>query len=719
MRRGLSVASLTAGVALLGVVVAVPLGLREQAIFGAVVLAAALAFGRSRSRLATVALAAGSVAVSARYIAWRVTTIGAAEPSAEAALGALLLAAEGYTFLMLVLGYGQSVATLRRDPEPLPDDPSAWPSVDVFIPTYNEPLEVVRATVLAASALDWPRDRLRIFLLDDGRRPAFRAFAARAGIGYLTRSDNAHAKAGNINAALKRTRGDFIAVFDCDHVPARSFLQMTMGGFLRDPKLALVQTPHHFYSPDPFERNLRTFRRVPNEGELFYGLIQRGNDLWNAAFFCGSCAVLRRSALQAVGGIAVETVTEDAHTALRLHRAGYRSAYLALPQAAGLATESFAAHVGQRIRWARGGAQIFRLDNPLLGRGLTLPQRVCYGTAMLHFFSGIPRLVFMLAPLWYLFLELHVFNALPITALAYALPHMAHAAATNSRIQGRFRHSFWSGVYETALAFYTALPTTLAVLDPKAGRFNVTAKGGRIERSYFDWRIARPHLALAVLQLCGLAAGAWRLWSGHGEADAVLVNMAWTLHGLLIVGAILAVACEQRQVRSAPRVPARIPAMLQLASGHSLGAHTLDLSLGGARLAAATEHAPEEGDRLWLSFLGIGEERPIPAEVVTREDGQLRLKFVGATLEEEAAVVEAIFGRADAWLRWREGRGLEHPVRSIGQVAIHALSGAYRIGAALRAASARVSPAPAPPALRPAPAGEAAGPVVAAAGSAL
>lgn len=167
------------------------------------------------------------------------------------------------------------------------------------------------------------------------------------------RPDNKHAKAGNLNHALGVTDSELIAIFDCDHVPVRSFLQMTVGWFLKDPKLALVQTPHHFFSPDPFERNLGSFRRRPNEGELFYGLIQDGNDMWNAAFFCGSCAVLRRTALESIGGFAVETVTEDAHTALRMHRQGWSSAYLSIPQAAGLATESLSAHIGQRIRWAR------------------------------------------------------------------------------------------------------------------------------------------------------------------------------------------------------------------------------------------------------------------------------------------------------------------------------------------------------------------------------
>jgi cellulose synthase (UDP-forming) len=202
----------------------------------------------------------------------------------------------------------------------MPRDPNQWPSVDVLIPTYNEPLEVVRATLLAAKAIDWPPDKLHVACLDDGRRDEFKQFCEAAGITYVTRPDNTDAKAGNINHALQQMRGEYVAIFDCDHLPTRSFLQFTMGWMLRDPKMALVQTPHHFHSPDPFEKNFKIFRRIPNEEDLFYGLVQPGNDLWNATFFCGSCAVLRRSALEEVGGIATGTVTEDAHTALKMHR---------------------------------------------------------------------------------------------------------------------------------------------------------------------------------------------------------------------------------------------------------------------------------------------------------------------------------------------------------------------------------------------------------------
>ncbi|MDF4942105.1 glycosyltransferase, partial [Vibrio parahaemolyticus] len=194
---------------------------------------------------------------------------------------------------------------------------------DLMIPTYNEDLDVVKATVYASLGVDWPKDKLNIHILDDGKRDSFRDFAKSVGVNYIRRPTNEHAKAGNINYALKQTSGEFVAIFDCDHIPTRAFFQLTMGMFLKDPKLALIQTPHHFFSPDPFERNLSNFRNVPNEGNLFYGLIQDGNDLWDATFFCGSCAILRREPLEEVGGIAVETVTEDAHTSLRMHRLGY------------------------------------------------------------------------------------------------------------------------------------------------------------------------------------------------------------------------------------------------------------------------------------------------------------------------------------------------------------------------------------------------------------
>ncbi|ECA6802436.1 TPA: cellulose biosynthesis cyclic di-GMP-binding regulatory protein BcsB [Salmonella enterica] len=370
----------------------------SQFIFLLLLWGVALLVRRMPGRFSALMLIVLSLTVSCRYIWWRYTSTLNWDDPVSLVCGLILLFAETYAWIVLVLGYFQVVWPLNRQPVPLPKEMSQWPTVDIFVPTYNEDLNVVKNTIYASLGIDWPKDKLNIWILDDGGRESFRQFARHVGVHYIARATHEHAKAGNINNALKHAKGEFVAIFDCDHVPTRSFLQMTMGWFLKEKQLAMMQTPHHFFSPDPFERNLGRFRKTPNEGTLFYGLVQDGNDMWDATFFCGSCAVIRRKPLDEIGGIAVETVTEDAHTSLRLHRRGYTSAYMRIPQAAGLATESLSAHIGQRIRWARGMVQIFRLDNPLFGKGLKLAQRLCYLNAMFHFLSGIPRLIFLTAP---------------------------------------------------------------------------------------------------------------------------------------------------------------------------------------------------------------------------------------------------------------------------------------------------------------------------------
>jgi len=610
-----------------------------------------------------------SLFASARYIWWRLTQTLGLQSGASFTLGMGLIAAESYTWLIMLLGYVQNAWPLQRRPLPLPLDVRLWPTVDVYIPTYNEPLSVVKPTLLAALGLDWPRDKLNVYLLDDGRRDSFRRYAQECGAHYVVRSDNAHAKAGNLNHALGVSKGEFIAIFDCDHVPVRSFLQTTMGWFLKDPLCAMLQTPHHFFSPDPFEKNLGTFRRVPNEGSLFYGLVQAGNDLWNSAFFCGSCAILRRAPLQQIGGIAVETVTEDAHTALKLHRRGYTTFYLGMIQAAGLATESLSGHVGQRIRWARGMAQIFRLDNPFLGKGLTLFQRLCYGNAMLHFFYGLPRLVFLSAPLAYLYFELHIINAAAATLAAYVLPHLVQANLANSRMQGRFRHSFWAEAYETVLSWYITLPTTLAMINPRAGSFNVTSKGGLIQRNYFDWAISMPYVVLIGMNLIGVLLAIPRLlyWNTY-EGGTVVLNAAWTLFNLVMLGTAVGVAAESRQIRSSHRVPLCLPASLYLPDGRVVHCDTEDYSTGGIAVRLPAPLTLPQGALLHVAISRGGSEFAFPCRAVAAVDTRIGLRLETLSDEQEKQLIACTFGRADAWLDWTAGIPQDQPITSIGEV---------------------------------------------------
>ena len=665
-------------------VVTTPLSFGGQVLFAICTFLLAVWLNRIEGRLVSHILMLLSVLVSTRYMYWRLTeslgSIYSSDRYIDMFFSSGLLAAEFYAYVVLLLGYFQVLWPLNRKPTPLPRDLKEWPVVDIYIPTYNEPLKVVRPTILAALDVDWPKDKLNVYVLDDGKRQQFREFCEQVGAIHITRNNSRHAKAGNLNAAMQKTHGEYIAIFDCDHIPTRSFLQVTIGGFLHDPKLAMVQTPHHFFSPDPFERNLGTFRQVPNEGELFYGLLQDGNDFWDATFFCGSCAVLRRTALEEVGGIAVETVTEDAHTALKMHRRGWSTAYLNIAQAAGLATESLSAHVGQRIRWARGMAQIFRTDNPLLGRGLHFGQRLCYANAMLHFFYGLPRLVFMTAPLSYLFFEAHIISAGALVIAAYALPHIAHGNLTNSRIQGPYRHSFWAEVYETVLATYIMWPTLLAMINPKLGSFNVTAKGGINERTYFDSDIAKPYLWLLVLNLAGVAVGIARaLKFNTHEVDTVVLNILWSVYNLIIISAALAVAWESKQVRRSIRVDTTINARLRVPDGPMIEAVTTDLSEGGVGLKLSQPYPLPQGAEVQVALVPERSLVWTPVRVVRSRGEMLTLEFQPLDVAQERQLVYALFGRADAWVDWSATRPVDRIGESFRTILDFGLAGAIHL----------------------------------------
>jgi cellulose synthase (UDP-forming) len=676
---------------------AVPLPWPQQAMLGGLLVLSALWLHRgSGSYLTTLMLVLLSCFATLRYGIWRVHSVehyfrfhDATWSRLDAFFVLVVLGAELYAFAALVLGYFQTLWPLRRTPVPLPEDPEKWPEVDLLITTYNEPLRLVKYTALAATNIDWPEGKLNVYLLDDGRREEFRAFAEQAGIGYMTRRDNEHAKAGNINAALGRLSAPFVAIFDADHVPTRSFLQLTMGWFERDVNLALLQTPQHYYSPDPFERNLEQFRNIPSENELFYGVVQDGNDLWNATSFCGSCAVLRRRALDEIGGLATETVTEDAHTSIRLQKKGWSTAYINIPQAAGLATERLSGHIRQRVRWARGMTQILRLENPLFARGLKLAQRLCYLNSAAHFLFALPRLVFLMAPLIYL---IYGGTNLPGTwqlILAFAAPHLVMLYLTHLRIQGRHRHSFWNEIYETVLAPYVLLPTIGAFLWPRRPKFNVTAKGQVLHSSFFDRRIARPFVLMLLVNFIGLLCAIPRLhlfagsnlpgWQGwllsvpHRMYDphhvgTIVMNVAWTLFNTILLGVATAVAWESQQRRRAVRVNVEVPGGVVLPDGNVVQGLTGDLSATGVRLWTGSRLNVQPGDAVRIVLPVLDGDASLPATVVRVEDESLRAQFDALSLADEEALTMVLYSRADTWLGWDESRQGDHPVRSFARI---------------------------------------------------
>ncbi|MET0374179.1 MAG: UDP-forming cellulose synthase catalytic subunit [Rhizorhabdus sp.] len=631
----------------------VPLDERSQWLFTGAVIAGAVVLGRGRDRRTTLAIAALSLLVSTRYIVWRTTTTLEFDSVPAFLLGSGLYLAELYAWVILALGFLQTGWPLERPVIEIAGEPDRWPLVDVYIPTYNESLDIVQTTAFAAMDMDYPRDRFRVFILDDGRRPEFQAFARSAGCGYLTRADNLHAKAGNLNEAMKKTDGELIAIFDCDHVPTRAFLQLTVGWFQTDPRLALMQTPHHFYSPDPVQRNLAVAKDMPGEGDLFYGAVQKGNDLWNATFFCGSCAIIRRKALEETRGFAGETVTEDAHTALKLQRKGWNTAYLGARLSAGLATERLVLHVGQRIRWARGMTQIFRIDNPLLGPGLKWQQRLCYLNAMLHFQFPLPRIVFLTSPLSYLILGQNIIHASASLIFAYALPHLFLSMQSGERMQGGDRRPYWGEIYETLLAFHLVKPTVFTLFQPRKGKFNVTDKGGLLDRTYFDFAIVKPHLIAIALLVAGIAFGVVKyLYFPHLfniQGDTLLLNAAWASFSLVILLAAVSVAREQRQVRQHIRINVEMPVTIYFEDGYVVEARSQDVSMGGVgvRMPAGVLL---QGRTATDVSLPLGDDTlTLPVDTVRMERGVAQVRFRPLERARERLLVRAVLGRADAW----------------------------------------------------------------------
>lgn len=571
----------------------------------------------------------------------------------------LLYFAELYAIATLALAYFQTAKMRERKPVDLSLFPQEeWYTVDVYIPTYNEDVNIVRKTVLGALAIDYPVDKLRVYVLDDGqqfpeRRLQLQQMCHDLGCTLLIRDNNDHAKAGNINTALHKTQGELVLILDCDHIPSRPFLQETVGFFFNQ-NVALVQTPHWFYNPDPFERNLKTDGHVPVGNELFYKVLQKGNDFWNAAFFCGSAAVIRREYLLGVGGIATETVTEDCHTSLRLHSQGYQTVYYDKIMVAGLAPERFSAYVGQQIRWARGMAQILRLENPLFNPklNLTLGQRLCYLSATSHFFFGFPRLMYAVAPTLFLLFGINSVRGLGLETLFYALPHIILSMQTNHIPYKHVRFSFWNEIYEFAMSFQAGIVTLLALVNPRLGRFNVTDKGLTVNKRSFDLDSMRYLVVLGTITGASLLAVPFWLLLSPLDTEAVLINTLWCGFNLLLVVAACLAAFEQPQVRSAHRLPRHLTAVIH-SDRRSWTGQTVNVSESGALILL--DVWPNIPDQVRIELIGdFGSRALLDAQVVRgiatdQLQTLLAVDFINASRTQLDDLIVVIYSDVCQW----------------------------------------------------------------------
>lgn len=557
-------------------------------------------------RLATF-IFAGVLAM--RYAYWRTTeTLPSFAEPLNFVPGIVLYVAEMYCLLMLAVSFFMLADPLRRT-APKISGRDDLPTVDVFIPTYNEDPELLAGTLAAAKSMIYPPEKLTVYLLDDGgteakrgqadpekalaalrRHEQLKALCEAMGAVYSTRAGNEHAKAGNLNEGLKVSKGELVVVFDADHAPVRTFLQETVGYFMEDEKLFLAQSPHNFLNPDPLEKNLRTYARMPSENEMFYSIMQRGLDKWNASFFCGSAAVLRRSALETTGGFSGESITEDCETALALHCNGWRSIYIDKPLIAGLQPETLVSFIGQRIRWCQGMLQILLLKRPFMARGLSVPQRAAYAGINLFWLFPLSRLTFMFAPLLYIFFSLEIYEANVYEFISYAVTYMVSSFAMQSYLFGRVRWPWVSELYEYVQSVMLAGAILSVVRNPRKPTFNVTAKGQTLDRSGLS-PIARPYIAIFLVLLAAAFYSGWRYMTEPLAGDLLMIVAGWNLVNLGLAGAALGVVAERRELRRNQRLKVKRRALLHK-DGKVYTAIIQDASSGGIALRFDGERPP-------------------------------------------------------------------------------------------------------------------------------
>ena len=488
---------------------------------------------------------------------------------------------------------------------------------------------------------DYPAEKLHVWLLDDGgtvqkrsqddpvaaaaaetRHREMKALAESLGAGYLTRDRNVSAKAGNLNAALQHTSGDLVAIFDADHAPTHDFLQETVGHFAEDPRLFLVQTPHFFLNPDPIEKNLRTWARMPSENEMFYSVIQRGLDRWNAAFFCGSAAVMRRTALEEAGGFSGVSITEDCETALDLHSRGWTSRFVDKPMIAGLQPETLAQFIGQRSRWCRGMIQILLLKNPLFKRGLALPQRIAYASSALFWLFPLPRLAFVIAPLLYVFFGVKLYVATLPEFVAYTTVYMVANMLMQNYLYGRVRWPWISELYEFVQMPWLAQAIVSVVLNPRKPTFNVTDKGVTTEESRLS-ELALPYFVIFGVLAAASVVAFQRFFSDPELNDLMLVVGIWNTFNLVIAGVALGVAAERPERRRAQRLD--VARKAELVIGDAVVPVVVeDVSIGGVRLrplGAPLAGLRPQGATATLILAGTERHPPTRLTVAVRRVG--------------------------------------------------------------------------------------------------
>ncbi len=544
------------------------------------------------------------------------------------------------------------------------------PSVDILIPTYNEPAFILRRTIIGCQAINYTNKT--VYLLDDTKRPEIEQLAAELGCEYITRPTNCHAKAGNLNHALAQTASELIAVFDADFIPTKNFLIHTVG-FFQNETVALVQTPQTFYNADPIAHNLGLENVLTPEEEVFYRQIQPIRDGVGGVVCAGTSFVVRRRALEDIGGFVTGSLSEDYFTGIRLSAKGYQVIYLNEKLSAGLAAENIADHAAQRLRWARGTLQAFFVkENPLTIPGLQPIQRLAHLEGLLHWFTSFSRIGFLIMPLAYSFLGVIPLRANIAETLYFFLPYYVMQLSVFSWLNYRSRSAMLSDIYSLALCFPLAVTVMQVMLNPFSQSFRVTPKGVLRDRYAFNWSLAWPLIVLFIATAVSLwrNLGMWLMYTpwmtGITPANAGLfrgIGLAWiwSVYNLLLLGVSLLILVDVPKPDPYEWFDLQRVVRIDIADRTFWGVTTRMSEVGALVTVTEVAEFPSSPHSPISVTLEIMEEKLQLAGTIANTDqsGELftmRIAFDSPNLEQHRRLVELLYCRPGQW-RHRETPG--------------------------------------------------------------
>lgn len=520
-------------------------------------------------------------------------------------------------------------------------------NIDIFIPTFNEEVEVLEATLAGCAAMAYPH---LTYLLDDGNRPEIKELAELWKCQYISRKENIHAKAGNLNNALKHSKGDFIVIIDADTVPQPELITHTLGYF-EDEKVAIVQLPQEFYNKDSFQHaKNKKGTRSWHEQTLFYRVIQPGKNRINSAFWCGSPSVIRRSAIEEIGGIATETITEDIHTSIRLHSRGFKIIYHDELLAYGIAPQTLNSFSVQRLRWAQGTMQLLRTkENPLWVKGFSLAQRLSYFASMVTYFDAYQKLIYLFIPVFILLTGKIPFSTSLVSFLIRWIPYYLLGMISSIAL-GRGSYKYFEIEKYNFLKIFTFIKATFILIFPKELVFKVTPKNVDNSLKFQDRQKLRGFYVVFGIALFSVIIGVGNLFleitASYTLRSPVAAAFFWSAFNMFLMIYSISGVIKIKYKRKSYRFPFNIFAEIKSSGKIVMSGIVMDLSYSGMKISVSENTGLSEDLEVHLYFT----EKPLVLKCKSNYKQKLKddsyllgIEFGQMDLEERKELLGFLF----------------------------------------------------------------------------